>query len=467
MGKFYSISLHGAFANVLHMEKKKATYKILDEEVLDIHELPRYLANKRSFYIVVDTEEALDDVITVPSVIKNKTVLRGYILKRFKDSLPSKNIFLNYNKLSEDKEESTITYKIDAIDQKSYLKKLDLIPDWQEIKSATVEKFAFLNLTRKCFDTVKGYGYFSIFTHASTVTVLAIDEKGDLLFERTSSTLAGDDNSKYLNIVEEVTQTIAYVQQQFRSVEFSTMVIAGSLSFDDQAAEHLHFSTNLAVAVMYPNTFIDGLVDEEPQHYIITLGAFLVDKKDRFLPDKVYSLQEFNIGMQLLLLLSVVVLGLSSFNVVERFESYSSELERYETIKARLVHMVRSTDTYDEDELEKSYKHLQIAEKFLRYHPTDFLLQLKPLIEMLKPKGYNFNEDESGEALFRINFQRKFQTLGELYRFKQTFLQKFNKINSDNRLEYIEKSNYKKLEFIVSISNKVVPKQPAPPRRQI
>ncbi len=466
MKKFYSISIHGDFANVLYIEKKKSIFHILDEQTLDLTELPKFLQNKYNFYIVLDIEESLDDVITVPSVIKSSNVLKSYILKRFKDSLPSKNILLNFKKLSEDKEESTITYKVDAIDQKNYLKKLELIPEWKEIQSATIEKFALLNLTRKCFDNVKGYGYFSAYTYGNVVTVLAIDEKGNLLFERSSTTLTNEQTSQYLNMVEEINQTIAYVKQQFRSTEFSTLVIAGSLSLDDKAAEHLLFSTNLNIAVMYPNTFVKGLENEEPQHYIIALGAFLVHSKDRFLPQQVYSLKEYDLAIKLLLVLSGCAFVISSYFAYERYDSYTQALDRYDTIKNRLLRMIKTTDTYPMAELEKSYKHLQISEKFLRHHPTDFLLQLRPLIEMLRPLKYEFSNDNMQKAKFHIQFRKNFQTLGELYEFKQKFFNIFQTINSKKTFKLEEKTNYSNLEFAVDISNNIVTKKVTPRRRR-
>ena len=466
MKKFYSISIHGDFANVLYLEKKKSFYYILDEQILDLSELPKYLQNKHSFYIVIDVEEALDEVITVPSAIKNSNVLKSYILKRFKDSLPSKNILLNFNKLSEDKEESTITYKVDAIDQKNYVQKLDLIEDLKEIQSATIEKFALLNLTRNCYSNKKDYGYFSVYTHGSVVTVLAIDENNDLLFERSSTTITDETNSGYLNMVEEINQTIAYVKQQFRSTQFSTLLIAGSLALDDKAAEHLLFATNLNIAVLYPNTFIKGLENEEPQHYIITLGSLFVHKKDRFLPEKVYSIKEYNFAIKALLVLSSIILIVSSYFTYEKYTSYTKTLQRYDSIKERLIRMIKTTNTYPITELEKSYKHLQIAEKFLRYHPTDYLLQLKPLIEMLSPTQYNFNNNNTQNTHFFIRFRKKFKTLGELYTFKQEFLQKYKLLNTKNKLELIEKTDYTKLQFAIDISNKKTPKKVTPRRRR-
>ena len=466
MKKFYSVSIHGEFANVLCIEKKRAFYNITSEEVVDLVALPAYLKNKRSFYVVIAIDELIDEVVTVPSVIKNKQVLQSYILKRFKDSLPTKNILLNFHKIAEDKEESTISYKVDAVAEKEYIKNLELIPDWKEIRSATIDKFALLNLTRKCYTPLKGYGYFSVYTHGNMVTVLAIDERDDLLFERTSTSVSGVDNSQYLNIVEEVNQTIAYVKQQFRSVDFSTLVVSGSLALDDQAAEHLLFSTNLGVAVMYPNTFIKGLVDEEPQQYIITLGSFLVNKADMFLPDKVYSLREYEIVTISLMFISTLAFVVSTYLAYEQYSYYSDALDRYDNIKSKLLHMIRTTDTYSLQELEKSYKHLQIAEKYLRYHPADILLKLKPLIELLPPSHYLFDDKNSKEPTFSFRFTKKFTNLSDLYSFQQNFLGEFSSLNGNNTMKYSESTDYSNMKFIVDIMSNAKKKAPIVHRRR-
>ncbi len=465
MKKFYSISIHGEFANILYIEKKKSFYNIIGEDVVETAKLSAYLQEKHHFYIVVSMDELIDDVITVPSIVKNRQLLQSYILKKFKDSLPTKNILLNYHKIAEDKEESSVTYKVDAIAEKEYLKTLELIPNWREIRSATIDKFALLNITRKCYTGNGQNGYFSVFTHGKTITVLAIDEHNDLLFERTSTSMMGAGASSYLNIVEEVIQTIAYVKQKFRAVTFDTLIIGGSLSLDDEMAEHLLFSTNLSVAVMYPNTFLKGLENEEPQQYIITLGSFLVSKNDMFLPKKVLSLREYDLITNTLMFLATLTLVVTVYFAYEQYSHYSDTLERYDAIKSRLLHLIRTTDTYSLKELEKSYKHLQIAKKYLQYHPTDILLKVKPLIKMLPPSEYLFKEKETQEPTFSLIFEKKFTRLSDLYKFQKNFFAQFTAINHDKTMKYAEKTDYTKMHFVVKISN-ITKKAPVSRRRR-
>jgi hypothetical protein len=463
--KVYAISIHGEFASVLCLKKKGSFYQILEDTSLDLKELPKYLQDKSAYYIVIDAEEALDEVITVPAAIKKSNVLKSYILKRFKDSLPSKNILLNFNKLSEDKEESTVTYKVDAIDQKTYLQKLELFKNFNEIKSATIEKFALLSLTRKCFTNEKDYGYFSVYTHGNVVTVLAIDENNDLLFERRSTTVTNEGGSHYLHMVEEVNQTVAYVKQQFRSTEFSTILLAGSLAFDDKAAEHLLFSTSLKVAVLYPNTFVKGLENEELQHYIITLGAIFVHRKERFLPGSVYRVKEYHFVINALLIFSGIIFGTSSFFAYTEYLNYTQLLKEYDTIKSKLIHTIKITHTYPMEQLEKSYKHLQIAENFLLNHPSDYFIELTPLIKILAPTSYTFNNNTQSPSV-TVQFQKSFGTLKELYTFRQNFLKNYKILNKEKKLTLTEKTDYTKLYFAIDISSQTTTTKAAPQRRR-
>ncbi len=465
MKKKYIISIHDKVANVLHVEKKRSLLHIIDNEVLEIDQLTDYLKEKHSFYVVVAIDELIDDVVTVPSVIKNKRLLQSYILKRFKDSLPTKNILLNFQKISEDKEESTITYKVDAVAEKEYLQTLQLIPDWKEIESATIDNFALLSITRKCYENSDKKGYFSIYTHGGTMTVLAIDEANDLLFERTTVGAAMVGESRFLGLVDEILQTIAYVKQKFRSNEFSTLIIGGSLSLDDEVAQHLLFSTNLNVAVMYPNTFIKGLENEEPQQHILALGSFFVKKSDMFLPDKVRSLREYEFVSKSLMFIATLSLLVTTYFTYEQFSRYNETLNRYDAIKNRLLRMIRSTNTYSLDELEKSYKHLQIAKRYLQYHPSDILLKLKPLAEMLPPSNYVFDGQQNDkEPRIGMRFEKSFSRLSDLYAFEKKFKAKFSTINSDDSMEYSEKTDYKKMMFIAEIIS--VPKQQTQPAQR-
>lgn len=454
MKQFYSISIHGEFANILHIEKKDLFYNVIGEEIVEVADLPEYLKGKRSLYIVVTLDEVIDDIVTVPAVITSKELLKNYILKQFKESLPTKNILLNYHKISENEEESTVTYKVDAVNEDEYLQILSAIPDWKEIKSATINKFALLGMTKKCYDNHGKGGYFSVFTHGKTITVLAIDENNDLLFGRTTPNVLVNGNSAYLNVAEEVIQTVAYVKQKFRSINFDTLLISGTLSLDDSMAERLFLSTELKVAVIYPNTFISSLVHEEPQQFIITLGAFLVEKSDMFLPEKVYSLKQFDAATKILMFAAAITFVISSYFTLEAYERYEDSLERYDSIKNRLLRMVKMTHTYSLEELEKSYKHLEIAKKFLRNHPSDFLLKTKPLLELLPPLRYKYEDNDAKKAQFTLFFEKRFNRLSDLYEFQKKFVSKFQELNTDNSMQYREKTDYTQMKFKAEITNK-------------
>ena len=469
MRKVYAVGIHDQFCSVLLIEKKRRYYEIVEEEILQTDELFSYLQDKKPYYVVIHLEELLDDVITVPSAIKNKKALYSYVLRRFKESLPTKDLLFNYHKISEDKDEKKVTYKIDAVSKKEYTKYLRLIPDWKSIKSATIDKFALLNITRKCFKPSKGLGYFSVYTYGNSVTVLAIDEHEQLLFDRTSNTVGGVEKSQYLNFTAEINQTIAYVQQQFRSNEFSTVIISGSLSLDDEVAEHLHFSTGMGIGVLYPNTFLKGLQNEEPQQYIVALGSLFVTKKDMFLPAEVFSLRQYAFSLNFLLTMSLLALVGSTYMAYEGLERYSAILQRYDTIKDRLLHLIKTTDTYQLEKLRQSYTHLQIAERFLKSHPLDVLIELRPLLNMLPPQTYRYDDHDKQEPTIELSFQKQQDSLEALYTFEKSFKSLFEKLNKEQKWTLEVHNDYAKIIFKAKIttSQKPQPKQRRRRRRRL
>jgi len=253
-------------------------------------------------------------------------------------------------------------------------------------------------------------------------------------------------------IVDEINQTIAYITQQFRHVKFATLLMSGSLVFDDVLSEHLLLSLNMPIAVLYPNTFVKGLVNEEPQSYITVLGGCFVDKKEQFLPQKILSLRTYNKFIVGLSSFAILSLFLTTSVTFDDYTNYSDSLDRYDSIKAKLLRTVKNTDTYSLDELEMSWKHLQNAEKFLNYRPHDALIKFKPLIDLVVPRNYAFKSKDSKSQSYSLEFTKKFQTLGELHSFEKMFLEKFNEINKKKKLKYTDKTNYSNMTFSVIIA---------------
>lgn len=466
MKKFYSIHIYDDFTIILKIEKKRDILHVLEDDFIDTPEVAEFLSKKKNLYVIINMEEALDEVATVPSLIKKDDLLKSYLINSFKDTLSTKNLLLNYYPISEDLKEETVTYKVDAVSHKEYTDRLNIIQEWLEIKSATIDKFALLNLTRKCFKPEENQGYFSAHSYKNLVTVLAIDEKGKLLFERTGVVSITEDDYLNNNPTDEINQTISYIKQQFRHVNFSTLLLSGSLTLDDIICEQLMLSVDMPIGVLYPNTFLKGLEHEEPQQYIQAIGGCYVQKEEQFLPDKILSLHNYHYSVIILSLLTTVIFLYSLLSTFEKYTQYSDTLDEYEIIKERLLHTVKTTDTYSLSELEKSWKHLQNAEEFLKYRPSDSLIRLRPLIEMVIPNSYSFKNENTKQESFNINFIKKFDSLSHIYSFKKEFLTKFETLNQDKSLIYSDKTNYSDMNFFIVISKAEVTKAKPQQRRR-
>lgn len=454
MNKFYSINIQKKFATVLLVQKKKDKYHVLKDDVLDLDEVEEYLQDKKSLYIIIDVEELIEQDVTLPSAVQQKSAIKAYIIRKIKESLSSPDIILHYHKISQNKEDDTTLYNINAVYESQYTEKLNLIDDWQKIQSASITKFALLNLSKQCFDYKKHGGYFFVFTQGNVVSVLAIDHEGTLLLKRSNmiTTVA---EMRYMQMVEEINQTINYAKQQFREVQFSTILLSGSMTLDDVIAEHLFVSNNLAIGVVYPNTFIKGLEREEPQNYITSIGAFFIEKKDQFLPDKLLRTREYTLATNLSLLVASLLFMFTSYTLLDKYIQYTDTTEQYENIKNRLVRMTQEADKYSFETLQSSAHHLEVAQKFLSHSPIDATLQLKPLIQIIKPSQFSFFLDEMQEPNFQIEFEKKFTTLEELYNTQNNFYNTYQELNKEKNFEITKTTDYSNLLFKITIINKV------------
>jgi len=454
VNKFYSINIQKNFATVLFVQKKKGKYHVLNDEVLDLDEVEEYLQGKKALYLIIDVEELIEQDVALPSAVKQKNTIQAYIKRKIKDSLSSSNILFHYHKISQNKEEDTTLYNVNAVYESQYTPKLDLIDVWREIKSTSISKFALFNLSKQCFDYKKHGGYFFVFTQGNIVSVLAIDQKGTLLLKR-SNTITAIAEMRYMQMVEEINQTINYAKQQFREVQFSTILLSGSMTLDDVIAEHLFVSNSLAIGVVYPNTFIKGLEQEEPQNYITSIGAFFIEKKDQFLPNKLLSTREYSLASNLSLLVASLLFLLTSYTLLDKYIQYTDTTQRYENIKSKLIRMTKEADKYSEQTLQSSANHLEIAQKFLSHSPIDVLLQLKLLIQIIKPNQFSFFLDENQEPNFQIEFEKKFTTLEQLYHIQNSFYEIYATLNKKNIFEITKTTDYFNLLFKVTINKKI------------
>lgn len=447
MSKLCAINIQNNHVVLLDVEKKGKNYSVVEYNAIDKSELSKYIKNKKNIFLSIEQDEVVDEKISIESVIKNDSVIRSIILRKLQESNLQEQILFNYHALPQNQNDEKTTYQIDGVYEEHYLNALKLIDDLSAIESATTNKFSLLGISNEC---IKEENYFSIHTQANKITTIAV-HKNALIFSRVNTIVANDARMREINLVEEITQTIVYVQQNFRDIKFSVIALSGSLAIDDIIVEHIHMMSQLGTTVLYPNTFIKGFEGEEAHQYIFSLGSWYVPKKFQFLPTSILGLKQYALSLKTLLIASIALAFIGSYLAYDKFDSYFNTLQEYETIKNRLDTLARKTDTYSKENLDKSLRYIKMSEKYLEYHPLDIILSLKPLIEMEKPQELQWNYSENSLKL-TATFKRPFNNLIELYEFEKLFFSKFEDMNITFTKKYSVNTDYKKMDFDTTIT---------------
>lgn len=462
MKHFYAINIQNEYATVLSIKKSGDFFDIVEQQVLELSELTPFLEKKKSFYITLEQDEVIDEKISIEQVIKSDSVIRHLIIKKLHDANIKSKILFNYHPLPKNESDEKITYQIDGVFEDEYAKALSYILAQDEIKSATTNKFSLFGISCEC---MKERSYFSIHTQANKITTIAI-HNNELLFSRVNTIVADNAEIRKFNLVQEITQTISYVQQHFREIKFSAVALSGALSIDDTITDHIHMSSNLPITVLYPNTFIRGFEAEEAQHYIYSLGSFFVPRKSQFIPEQILAKKQYLLVSNALLFLSATALFVSIFFAYGGFDAYVDALERYDMTKEKLKRVIHSTNTHSEEELQKGLTFLEMKQKYMQHHPIDLLLPIKELVIMQKPQDMKWNSLDS-RAKLEVTFKRPFETLKELYAFEKDFYAKVAAIDATFTKAYQSKTDYTKLFFDVTLTLENGKKVEQPPVQQM
>ncbi|MCD6433023.1 MAG: hypothetical protein J7L21_03185, partial [Sulfurimonas sp.] len=409
----------------ISIKKKRNKLTVSNADVIEKSELKKFLAGKKSLYLSIEQDNVLDEKVTIPNVIKSNKVIDSTISHKLNKIVSKQKVLFNKQELSSNKDKDTITYQIDGVYEKEYLEIFESVSDLKELRGATESRYALFAISQMCKSSDS---YISIHTQADTIIFLAVDNNR-LVFSRKTRVIVNKNLDRQDELVDELNKTTAYIRQQFRSVKFSHIVVSGSMAIDDSFCEHLLMVTTLPIAVLYPNTLFDGLSNEEPQHYIIALGAYFTPKQFQFIPNFVRAKKQYHLSLQTLLAISFLMFFVVAFFTYDGYSSYQSELDRYDTIKNRLVRTLNSTQTYSQDELEDSLAHMKFHQKYLKYHPIDTILELKSLVEMQRPAEFKWRCVDDVIAL-NVVFEKDFSLLESLQKFENSFRAKFNEINS-------------------------------------
>jgi len=443
----YAVNIQHETATVLLMKKRKNNYIVLEHQLLKLSELTQYLKKKSALYVSINQDDMLNESISIPTPIKKNTIIKSMIQRNFSEVILNRKILLTYNKISENKNDNTTSYQINGVYEENYTQILHNLEIQNRIKSATAGRLALLGLSLQC---VNAESYFLIHTQGVRIDILAI-HKGVSIFDRVGILMVNDTQSHQIDIINEITNTITYVQQNMRDIAFSTIVLSGSITMNHTVPEHLYTITKYAIATLYPNTFISGLPNEKAQDFILALGSYFVPKSYQFLPDSLLGKHQYMLTQNLLLTVSVMLFFSTSVFTYEQYTNYNDALKQHKAIKNKFIHKIKYADTYSQDELQKSQKYLSLVQKHLHHHPSDLFIALKSLIMLQKPEQWRWNHDEVQPKLI-TTFKKSFSSLDALHQFKKRFQKQFKKINTSFALTLLDQTNYSKMQFNVVIS---------------
>jgi len=449
MAKFYSIAIMHDYAFVLHIEEKNKKFTILETEVLDFVQLQTYLKNKKKLCITVNQKFEYSTNLAVPLAIAKSNNIKNYLFYKIKGLYPDIDFLLNFKKLSKQNDEENITYNVEAVDEKVYLDALSFVNDFSNIKSATINKFALLSLANRCIDS---NSYICVYTYATTVLVLAVEEK-EVIFSRSTTIESKTHETMQMDMAENITQTLSYIGNQFREIDFKTLVLSGSIALDDVIPKHIMMFNSVNISILYPNTFIKNLNAEESQEYILSLGSVFVEKNNQFFPKIIKGIQQFNVVTKFFLLLSFLFLAGMAYFSFDESKKYDALVEKNEMLKHRYLYEFSHTKMLPKKELEKYEYTIYMTNKYLDKVPTDILIALKPLIILDKPSLFKYKVD-AGKVTFEMEFEKKFTELVTLYKFEKEFNKELEEITKKVDIAKTTTVDYKQLIYRAQIKTK-------------
>ncbi len=447
MAKFYSISVVHGYAFILYLEQKNKSITVLDSEEIEYEELAAYCKNKKNLHVSVEQKVEFSENMQVPVAIASSRNVKNYLFYKIKESNPNMDVLFNFKKLPKQNDEENVTYTIEALDEKAYLEALNFVDDFSKIKSATTSKFSLLSLANKCIDAEY---YICVYTQATTVLVLAVEQR-ELIFSRATTIESQTPETMQMDIAENITQTISYISNQFRDIKFQTLVLSGSIALDDVIAQHIAMFNTLNISILYPNTFIQNINAEESQEHILSLGSALVEKSNQFLPKLILGVKQFNIVVAVGIILSSIILVFMLYLTFNAYENYSDLTQKNQLLKQRYLYALSHTKMRPKEELKKYEYNIYMTKTYLKESPIDKIIELKPLITLVKPSKFEY-KNEKGVISLKVSFEKKFGELVNLYKFEKEFDSRFNAIKEKLKITKKTTVDYKQLLYTTEIT---------------
>ncbi|HIP54521.1 MAG TPA: hypothetical protein EYH11_03530 [Sulfurimonas autotrophica] len=449
MSKFYSISLVEKYGFVVHLEKKKSNLSVLDTQEVAVDTLSSFAKDKKRFIINLFLEFEFSQDIKVPIVIAKSGNVKSYLLYKIKEANSGKNILFNFYKSPKQNDEENIIYRVEAVDENEYLEKLAFVDDFSKIESSTISKFALLSLANRCIDEKC---FICVYTIESYISILAVEEK-ELIFSRTITIDRSNPEASQMNIAENIAQTISYINAQFRDIEFKTLSLSGGVAVDEVIAQHIMMLNSVNISVLYPNTFVKNLNAEESQSHILSLGAALTPKSNQFMPKLILGVQQFNLIATISLFVSIFLLFVMFYFTFDIYEKHQDLLLTNEQLQEQYKKEIAQVKMIPQNEFERYVYNIFMVNKYLETTPVDTLLALEPLISLSKPIQFLYKNEE-GVFSFEVKFEKRFNSLKELYQFEREMKRRVEEIKKNMQIEEKSTTDYKQFLYMLELKTK-------------
>lgn len=462
MSSFSIIRIHNDFASVIDVVDAKKRFSLMNPVYLqDSLEIASYLKTKKKLYILFETDNNIEETITLPAIIKNDATIRTALLTKINDDDRIKDkLLLNKLYTSYDTTHESATHRFEGFYEDDALKAISSISHLETIKRISTTPYALFSLSESIFG---GKSYLCVYAQEKKNLIVAINH-GVLLFSRIVDLQATDETERVMEQISDIIRTVAYAHQQYREAKFEFIAICGSIAEGEIAPMQLQASTGLNITAIDPALIVHAPKSLNTHDHLLEIGMLYLQKTMNFLPDRVKTAQEFALGHYLAMGIAFLFMLFGLYQGYDGYENYQNSLDEYDTINTQLTQTLRKTNTLDEAQLNEITAQLKSTTP-LHHHFIDDMTLFKPVLTLLKPSSITF-EENNGKGKVSLNFQRKFKTLLDLYLFEKEFKQAALTLKPQtSKVTPTYKTDYNLLSFESTLALGEIEQAPPPRRR--
>jgi len=460
--KVFVVRLDGKSAFIIQLLVKRGVYTVLDRVIFDdFAKAKEFLKNKKNIYLSILSQNMVDEFVLVPSSIQNDNVIRKIIISKLKkDANLNDEIIFNYYPIKEEKESKSILYHIEGIFKKEFDEHLQIISNRSNIKFVTLDRFSLMSISNYCLDV---NNYITVYTEKNRTIIDAVKNR-ELIFSRLNTIAYENEEGLEFTLADDIIKTILYIKQQFRDVEFKTLLVSGSLSENDLLLNHLQKQSGLIVSVIYPYSFIKGMPPLWFNEWIISLGALFAKKEFDFTPSEIKADKQYSLALNIILLLSMLSVGYFGYETYDSYLEYKKDIKQNIILKHRFTKELKSVELLNANQVGKVKEFISLIDENVKQKPFENIYFFNSILQMVNINSLKL-EQKGKDFSFLLLFEKKFDDLKSLNKFIKEYnkdlksLKKIASLESEIRIDYSKRKVSGQLKKSLKKQKRVVPRR--------